>query len=411
MKKFWMYAVCTICLMAACTESQHFTTEGLCLVDVASAMENQTELKISDLGNDVCYIPLETTDSCLIGNDPKLLLLDKHIVVYTRKDCFLFNKTNGKFISKVGNGGDSPEAYSDAKPIYNDVEKTLCFKREPNIFQRYNLQGKYQGKMMIPTHPVVPNDFIFTDSFAIGHYNSIGQEFSSRSLVFFNSRGEQKDTLSSLLPVLPEKHIGDVKRFSVRKQGLTNFVLVEFKDDSYSANITDLSFLWKQGSKVRFKEAFIDTIYTLERNRLVPDIAFSTGKWHWGAEARTDSKDNHNRLLMTTVFETNLTLFFQSVREVYSDQPETYNGVYDRKAGTTRMYPEKAGFIDDLNGFMAFCPQTYNSLGEYGMMKSSNEVLIWLEEHPEAVQNKKLSALKKLNEDSNPMVVITVPRE
>ena len=114
---------------------------------------------------------------------------------------------------------------------------------------------------------------------------------------------------------------------------------------------------------------------------------------------------------MTTVFETNLTLFFQSVREVYSDQPETYNGVYDRKAGTTRMYPEKAGFIDDLNGFMAFCPQTYNSLGEYGMMKSSNEVLIWLEEHPEAVQNKKLSALKKLNEDSNPMVVITVPRE
>lgn len=39
-------------------------------------------------------------------------------------------------------------------------------------------------------------------------------------------------------------------------------------------------------------------IYTVERNGLVPYIAFATGKWHWGAEARTDSKDNENRLLV-----------------------------------------------------------------------------------------------------------------
>ncbi|MDD3039302.1 DUF4934 domain-containing protein [Bacteroides sp.] len=411
MKKFWMYTVCSIYLMAACTGPQRSTTEDLCIVDVAGAMENQTELKISELGSDVCYIPLETTDSCLIGNDPKLLLLNKHIVVYTRKDCFLFNKADGKFISKMGYGGDSPEAYSDAKPIYNDVEKMLYFKREPNIFQRHDLQGKYQGKTTIPTQPVAPSDFIFTDSLAIGHYNNLGQEFNSRSLVFFDTRGEQKDTLSSLLPVLPEKNIGDIKRFSIQKQGLTSFILMEFKDGSYSANITDLPFLWKQDGKVRFKEGFIDTIYTVERNRLVPVIAFSTGKWHWGVEARTDSKDNYNRLLMTTVFETNQTLFFQSVRGIYSNEQETFNGVYDCKAGTTRMYPEKAGFVDDLNGFMVFRPQTYNSQGEYGMMKGSDEVLRWLEEHPEMVQNKKLAGLKKLDEDSNPVVVITLPRE
>lgn len=52
---------------------------------------------------------------------------------------------------------------------------------------------------------------------------------------------------------------------------------------------------------MRFKESFNDTVYTVERERLVPAIAFSTGKWHWGADARTDSKDNENRLLMTAV--------------------------------------------------------------------------------------------------------------
>ena len=111
-------------------------------------------------------------------------------------------------------------------------------------------------------------------------------------------------------------------------------------------------------------------------NELTPYIAFSTGKWHWGAAART----------------------------------ETLNGIYDRKANTTRMYAEKEGIKDDLTGFMAFHPKACSAQGEYGMIIDAGEVMTWLEENPEAAENEKLSALKELTDDSNPVVIITVPK-
>ena len=48
--------------------------------------------------------------------------------------------------------------------------------------------------------------------------------------------------------------------------------------------------------------------------------------------------------------------------------------------------------------------------GEYGMIIDSGTVLEWLEENPEAAENDKLSVLKELTDDSNPIVAITVPK-
>lgn len=345
MKKSWLYAVCLVCLAAACSGTKQSVT-------------------------------LETTDSCLIGRNPYILLLDKHIVVFSNKSCYLFDKMNGKFVCEVGHGGDDPEAYSYAQPTYNDVDKTLCFKRELNGLQKYDLQGNYLGKLVIPTPPAAPNDYVFTDSLIIGYYNNVAQQYNVRALMFFNAEGTQIDTVPSLLPVLPEKQLNDIAEISVRRFGLAGFFLSKFSDGSYSAGIRGIPFLWKNKGKVRFKESFNDTVYTVERERLVPAIAFSTGKWHWGADARTDSKDNENRLLMTAVFETDYTISFQCTREIYGGKPDTFNGIYNRQTGTTRMYAEKEGITDDLTNFMPFHPKTCSARGEYAMIVGADVVVI-----------------------------------
>ena len=74
------------------------------------------------------------------------------------------------------------------------------------------------------------------------------------------------------------------------------------------------------------------------------------------------------------------------------------------------MYAEADGITDDLNGFMTFRPKACSMKGEYGMIIDSGTVLEWLEENPEAAQNDKLSVLKELTDDSNPIVAITVPK-
>lgn len=409
MKKNWLYAVCFVCLAAACSNSPQSTTEELCTIDVAGAMEKPTELKISELGSDVRYVTLEATDSCLIGNDPNIMLLDKHIVVFSRKDCFLFDKASGKFICKVGHGGDDPEAYSSTQPTYCDADGLLYFKREPDGLQKYDLQGNYQGKITIPTPPTAPGEYVFADSLIIGHYKAIAQQYNASSLLLFNAEGKRMDTIPSLLPVLLEMQVKDITNISVVKRGLAGVILSNFSDGSNSASILGTPSLWKNGGKVRFKENFVDTVYTVEKNTLIPSIVFATGKWYWGAEARTSKDNGDQHLLMTAVFETDNTIFFQCIRGLYNQESDTFNGIYDRKAGTTHMYLEKEGIKDDLTNFMPFHPKTCSVKGEYGAIVSADGVLGWMEEHPEASQNVKLAELKNLTEDSNPVVVITVP--
>lgn len=410
MRKGWLYATGLSCLMSACTGTPQSSADGLCSsIDVVGAMEKPAELKLSELGSDVRYVPLETTDSCLVGGSPNILLLDKEIVVFSRQTCFIFDKESGKFLSKVGHLGDDPEAYSTAAPTYNDVNGLLYFMRRPGKLQKYDLQGNYRGGVTIPTPPDSPSDFSFTDSVIIGRYGNIVGD-NGRALLLFNEAGEQLDTVPSLLPVLPNRGVDDINSISVKKQGNAGIILTTFKSGDASASVAGIPFLWKSDNKIRYKENFNDTIYTVSGNELTPYIAFSTGKWHWGAEARTESKDNEKRLLVGCIFETDHTVFFQCIRGLYTDEPETFNGIYDRKANTTRMYAEKEGIKDDLTGFMAFRPKACSAQGEYGMIIDAGEVMTWLEENPEAAENEKLSALKELTDDSNPVVIITVPK-
>lgn len=410
MRKRGIYVTCIIALAVACTQAPHSSIEGVATIDVAGAMEKPTELKLSELGSAVRYIPLETTDSCLIGRNPNILLTDNHIVVFAERNCLAFNKADGKFIAKIGHVGEDPEAYSYSAPIYNEEDGLLYFRRVPNLLQKYDLLGKYCGKVEIPTPPSMPTSYAFIDSLLIGHYETIAMGYNERSLLIANQKGEQIDTVPSVLPVLSEKGIQDIASINVSKGGgIAGIILTKFKDQSYSASIVGIPTLWKSVGSIRFKEHFTDTVYTLERNELTPYLVFDTGKWHWGPEARTDSKYNEERLLIGCVFETEKNVFFQCIRGLYTNEPETYNGIYDRKKGTTKLYLQKKGITDDLTGFQSFHPRACSSQGEYAAIVGADKMLDWVEEHPEAKEQTEFASFGELTEDSNPVIILTIP--
>ena len=53
-------------LLPSCNRTQQ--TSEINQIDIAEGIEKLAELKVSDLGKTIQYIPLETTDSCLIGS-------------------------------------------------------------------------------------------------------------------------------------------------------------------------------------------------------------------------------------------------------------------------------------------------------------------------------------------------------
>lgn len=73
------------------------------VINLAKAIsESPKEIMLNELASDIRYVPLETTDDCLMNNE-------FYIMQYTGEDIitsgiFHFDK-NGKFLNKIGSKG------------------------------------------------------------------------------------------------------------------------------------------------------------------------------------------------------------------------------------------------------------------------------------------------------------------
>ena len=83
--------------------------------------------QISKLFRKVRYLPLETTDDCLLSFIHVQKIQD-YILAWDYNSCCLFSAKNGKFIRKIGHKGDDPEAvFSFYNNFYNPYDKLLYF--------------------------------------------------------------------------------------------------------------------------------------------------------------------------------------------------------------------------------------------------------------------------------------------
>lgn len=407
MNKNWICAIGMACALGACKPTAQKTADAsLTIINVAGTVEKQQELKITDLGKQIRYLPLETTDSCLIGNNPQIMVLEKQVLVLSGSSLYSFDKQTGRFLNSIGHAGEDPQGYTQGSglPRYNGRNGLLYFIRCPDRLQKYDLQGRYQGKAVVPTPPPMPTDYAFIDTLLAGYYNNIAQQnMHTRALAFFTEAGMLTDTVSSQLPPLPAMQISDIASIEVRKYGNAGAIKTRFQDGTSSVSIAGATSLWNYQGELRFKDTFNDTVYNVTATgRLTPKIVFDLGKYRLNPQLRWSPSDADGKLLPVFVLETERNIFFQCIEGL----AKALNGVYDKQTGTTRMGEEEAGFADDVNGFMPFKPSTCSTQGEYAQIVETGSVLDWLDEHPEAKDKAVFAPLLELGEDDNPVVVL-----
>ena len=386
------------------------------IIDVEYALQNFTQLKTSDLGKTVRYIPLETTKDCLIGENPIVKVLRNYIIIeysssaLTTGRCLLFNKENGRFIAEIGHSGQDPEAFSKQYSWTDEKEEFIYFGRRPSQLIKYDMKGNFCGKTEFQSSGSA-SYYLITDSEIIGYFGGI-MPSRQYSVGFFDKEGILKDSIPLFLPKISEEVV-DVGVLGGRSAygiygnwARVGATIINYKNDTKATFVSNVARIWSHDGNIRFKEDYVDTIYTIsDNNKLIPSIVFNTGKYNLPIEESTHKNYTKESVFIADVSENNDLVFFQMIKQSQNGS-DLYNGLFDKKTGDTKLGKHSNGIEDDLTNFIPFNPIGMSTTGEFISLVDAYNCMEWLEKHPDERNNEKLSFIRELNEDMNPIVIL-----
>lgn len=96
--KVWMGALLALLTLGAC-QSLSSKKDGVWVADVRSAIEKDSPFSMKEDVMGIEYIPLETTDSCLISNVTYLVMDDDFIFLQNGKTDQIFKLTDRESLS------------------------------------------------------------------------------------------------------------------------------------------------------------------------------------------------------------------------------------------------------------------------------------------------------------------------
>ena len=143
------------------------------VINLAKAIsESPKEIMLNELASDIRYVPLETTDDCLMNNE-------FYIMQYTGEDIitsgiFHFDK-NGKFLNKIGSTGQGPEEYLQGLFAFGDWKNKLLYVQNWTTLTCYGFDGTFVRSVPTPqlnmgaaglfdeNHILYSNDIYYAD--------------------------------------------------------------------------------------------------------------------------------------------------------------------------------------------------------------------------------------------------------
>lgn len=143
------------------------------VINLAKAIsESPEEIMLNELASDIRYVPLETTDDCLMNNE-------FYIMQYTGEDIitsgiFHFDK-NGKFLNKIGSKGQGPEEYLQGLFAFGDWKNKLLYVQNWTTLTCYGFDGTFVRSIPTPqlnmgaaglfdeNHILYSNDIYYAD--------------------------------------------------------------------------------------------------------------------------------------------------------------------------------------------------------------------------------------------------------
>jgi hypothetical protein len=200
------------------------------VINVKDNIKNIQEVRLSTLGSNISYIPLQTSPDCLIQELRKIEINESYIFVSEYSRLLQFDR-KGNFIRQIGSAGRGPGEYTVVFDFCIDDQKKEIFiiSHSPYRLLKFDYEGVFKKSVNLPFRPgqVILKD---KNSLMYHHVNSPGKD--EPSWVLTNKDGNVISTMKNTLQ---------------RKV--------------YPGLVVQISPLYKFNNEIHFMEFGVDTLY------------------------------------------------------------------------------------------------------------------------------------------------------
>lgn len=147
MKTIFVYLLLftSLLLINSCQSKKQMNPDIL-TIDVRYGIKhNKPTISLDDDIKSIEYIPLETNDSCLIGNILDLRISEDYIFIYNGKasEVLQFDK-KGHFVRQIGREGNGPGEYSMITELaIDDAHKKVFIFQYSGAVLTYSFEGEF----------------------------------------------------------------------------------------------------------------------------------------------------------------------------------------------------------------------------------------------------------------------------
>ena len=409
LKKNICYSVflLTLSLFSCSSNKGEVGAGGVEVVDIEASINNFSIVKLSDYASDIRYIPLETSDSILIGGISHVMYERETIYILDHSGkIHLFDET-GKYRKSFSRKGRGPGEYSEAFSIKVNPDNgdlfildawrgILRYDKNFNFINMYPFPGKGIGAPAVEI---------------------IGEELIAVSMASFIDFGYSL--------VCYGRDTADIvyKKEAILTHDPTKRAVLRFL--YYS--------IYKLGDQLRYYDSSKDSIFSLSQDFQDKALYYiRLGKFREPENISSDDYGSYEPKIITplTYFESDRLLFMSFIlrglcREPIEMKGKSHDGtesvsystadyaIYDKQKKVVKflLHPEKDihGMEEDILGGKPFWPNFVNSKKVFVAYENALDLINYFEKYPPKTKElKELSAT--LKEDSNPIIILATSK-
>ncbi len=411
------YLIIAIMLVSCSTAKENENK----VIDIAGALSDARVANLSEIAEDITYIPLQTTENGVVGemngvSKPMLFEKETFILFDNNKVFKLFDK-EGNFKKTIDHNGRGPQEYAfPTKAGYNYNSGRLFVSDAMGDICEYNIDGDFVYRVKVPAETenrrIGVSTFMTDGNYicSIGIMEEIdGTSPADKSVLAYIYDKDSK-IIGKILNRDTTSAEGKVKRGSMTVNGsVVQFTTVSAKllqtypfQNKTRATISDENVIYNLNEQYQ-----LDSLYIFNLGEYAPTPETESQMFNQDINVITN--------IMTALESDNQFFLWLNLRGLYKKYisttgtgPTTY-GYFDKKKGETVIMKEPSegmkGFKDDLKGGPAFWPKSITSDGKYMVGYIDAIKFITYAEDNDCPENIKKMA-ENINENDNPIAIL-----